>query len=465
MRAAIAVLLFGVFAGLYAWRTGGALHDGDEAIYAEMGREMARGSGVGVLRWQGQPVLNRPPAAVWVLAASMRIFGDRDGVVRAVATLEMALAVALLFVFASLRYDKKVGLAAAMLFGASTLVFRYSRYFESEPLLLVFMLGACIFWQQRWMIGFGVCLAGALLTKQLVGALPLILPIVDHDRRGLGRALLVAAGLALPWHLILLARFGGTFASAFLWQNLFVRSTQAMHERTHAWFYLTTLWDQEGALILLAAGGLVFTAVRRDWLPLLWTVAVLLPFSIAASRYDYYALLAYPALALATARVAVDAVPRMRGALAAAAVAAAILHNVVPRVRVLDVGPFEVRTLAELARHLSRPDDPMLVIGELPYSARFYTDRYTVEIATDRASYDEATALAGVLPTEVTYAPDPAQAVRFPRWFAIAHKSQLARLGSFRERSHPIAQTQNYFLFTNVEGPAGPLREAQGGSR
>ena len=453
MRAAIAVVLFGVLVALYAWRTGGALHDGDEAIYAEMGREMARGSGVAVLRWQGQPVLNRPPAAVWVLAASMRLFGDGDRVVRAVASVEMALAAALLFVFASLRYDKKVGVAAALLFGASDLVFRYARYFESEPLLLVLVLGACICWQRRWMMGFGACLAGALLTKQLVGALPLILPLVDRDRRGLGKALIACALLALPWHLVLLARFGRAFPSAFLWQNLLVRSTQAMHEQTHAWFYLSTLWRLEGALILLALGGLVFTLWRRDYLPAAWTFAVLLPFSIAASRYDYYALLAYPALALATARLAVDAVPRLRGALAAAAVLAAVLHTVVPRVRVLDVGPFEVRLLAELARNFSQPGDAMLVVDELPYTARYYADRYTLEIATDRTRYEEAVAMAGVLPTEVAFAPDPAAAAQFPRWFAIAHKSQLERLSSFRARSHPVAQTANYFLFTNVEGP------------
>jgi 4-amino-4-deoxy-L-arabinose transferase-like glycosyltransferase len=452
MRAALAVVVFGAFLGLDSWRTGGALHDGDEAIYAEMAREMARGSGLGEPKWQDHPVLNRPPAAVWVLAAAVRLFGDGDRVVRAVASVEMALAAALLFVFAALRYDKRVALAAALLFGASDLVVMYARYFESEPLLLVFVLAACVCWQKRWMVGFGVCLAGALMTKQIVGALPLLLPAVDRDARGLARALLVAAALALPWHLYAWIRFGHAFPAAFLWHNLVVRSTQAMHDRTTAAFYFVTLWRHEGALLVLAALGLVFAALRRDFLPAAWTLAVLAPFSLAASRYDYYALLAIPALALGSARIVCDGVPRLRGGLAAAVVIVAFVH-VLPRVRVLDVGPYEMRTLAELARHLGRPDDTVMVFDQLPYTARYYGDRYTLDVSTDRTQYDEAMALAQVLPIEITFAPAPEVAARFPRWFAIAHKSQLERLGGLRKVSHPVARTQNFVLFTNVDGP------------
>src|SRR5262249_12896527 len=155
--------------------------------------------------------------------------------------------------------------------------------------------------------------------KQLVGGLPLLLPILDRDRR-IWRALIVAAALALPWHVFALARFGSAFPSAFLWQNVVLRGKVAMHDQTGAGFYFAMLWRREGPLILVALVGLIFTIAKRDFLPAVWTFAVLAPFSLAASRYDYYALLAYPALALATARVTVDAVPRLRGALAAAVV-------------------------------------------------------------------------------------------------------------------------------------------------
>jgi len=439
-RMMVAALLGGCFVSLYAWRIGGALHNGDEAIYAEMAREMVRGE-KSVLHWQGRAVLNRPPGAVWVLAAAMRVFGDGSGVLRGVIAVEAALAVALLFAFAALVYDERVALVAALVLGASGLYVRYARHIESEPLLLVLTLAAFLCWQKRWIIGFGVCLAGALLTKQLVGAFPLLLPLLDRDRR-IWRALALAAALALPWHIYAWARFGSAFPSAFLWQNLVLRSTVPLHDQTSAGFYFAMLWRREGQLVLVALLGLIFTIWKRDFLPAIWTLVVLVPFSLVASRYDYYALLAYPALALATARLTVDGVPRLRGALAAAVVMAAIALHAIPSA---DPGPFEMRTLADLVKQNSRPTDTLFVLDDLPYAARYYADRYTIELAT---SPKEA---AAILPARPVLARDPAVfAGGFSRWFMIAPRAGIPRFGT---RVNVVAQSANYLLLTNLEGP------------
>jgi 4-amino-4-deoxy-L-arabinose transferase-like glycosyltransferase len=442
-RMLVAVALFGLFLGLYAWRMGGALHNGDEAIYAEMARE-----GGGVLHWQGQPVLNRPPAAVWVLAAAVRVLGDGDRVVRGVIAVEAALAVALLFGFAAIRYGEWVGVVAALVLGASDLYFRYARYIESEPLLLVFTLAAFLCWQKRWVIGFGVCLAGALMTKQLVGALPLLAPILDRDRR-IWRALAVAAVLALPWHIYAWARFGSAFPQAFLWQNVVLRGSVAMHDQTGPGFYLEMLWQRERPLILVALVGMIFTLAKRDWLPAIWTLAVLAPFSLAASRYDYYALLAYPALAIATARVCVDAVPRLRGPLSAAVVIATFALHGIPRTRLLDVGPREMRFLSALVEKNSLPTDVLLIVDDLPYTARYYANRYTVELEMDRVEEPS------ILPAVPIRAPDLGVATQLlPRWFAIAPSATMQRVQQkFGARAKLVARTPNYFLFTNLEGP------------
>src|SRR5438132_9647704 len=96
-RALVAALLLVGCTALYLFRAGGAFHNGDEVIYAQMAREMAGGSGVLTLRWQGEPVLNRPPAAVWPLAVARRLGARSEWALHGVIGLECAAAVALLF--------------------------------------------------------------------------------------------------------------------------------------------------------------------------------------------------------------------------------------------------------------------------------------------------------------------------------------------------------------------------------
>src|SRR5215210_3503041 len=60
--------------------SGQALHNGDEAIYAEMAREMVDGGQWLELRWQGEVLFPRPPLSVWIVAGAHRLLGDERAV-------------------------------------------------------------------------------------------------------------------------------------------------------------------------------------------------------------------------------------------------------------------------------------------------------------------------------------------------------------------------------------------------
>jgi 4-amino-4-deoxy-L-arabinose transferase-like glycosyltransferase len=460
LQLAVAAALLASTAALNLQHLAGAMRNGDEIIYAEMAREMAEGGDLVTLRWQGQPQLVRPPGAVWPLALCARWFGSSEGALRAVVAVESALAVALMFLLGALRYDLATGLCAAGLLATAERWYFYARYIESEPLLIVFVVGALLCWElarrrPAWSLGFALGLAGAVLTKPFVGLLPLLGPLVDVlERRPLDRRrTLLSIGLAMvlaaPWHLAALWRYRGAFWQAFFVANVVGRATHALHQTTTAGFYLKELWRFEGPLVLVSVIGLAYTAWRRDLLLLVWTLGVLVPFSLAASRYDYYALPAYPALALAAARAVTGALPRLKLVLAILLVATSFLLHVAPRLGKIPYGDLEIRALGQTVEAVSLPGDVVLVVDQYPYSARFYTRRHTVEVRLDRAFEPIA-----ILPGEVVRAPELATvAARYPRWFAIVPRQHPWRAGPIGA-VHKVSETSGYLLLTNTEPPA-----------
>src|SRR5262249_55779262 len=144
-------------------------------------------------------------------------------------------------------------------------------------------------------------------------------------------------------------------------------------------FYLEMLWEHDRILLLLSGAGLLFALLKRDVLLPVWVVATLLPYSLAASRFDYYALLAYPALALLAGRLVVEGVPRLAPLFASAVLLASFLH-LTPRIGRPVPGDVEVGSLARFVQAISRPDDPLLVVGQYPFSARFYSQRNVLEV-------------------------------------------------------------------------------------
>jgi 4-amino-4-deoxy-L-arabinose transferase-like glycosyltransferase len=452
MMRRLALLACVLLVPLYLMGTSGrALHNGDEAIYAEMAREMVDGGDWVTPRWQGEPILARPPGTVWLLAAARRLVGDpsEERAVRWPNALCAALQAALLMLLGAALYSPSVGLLAAGLLATSDLFVGYARYLESEPLLGVFIVGALACWEAararpRWIVGWGALLGAALLTKQVIGALPLVAPLVDWlpardpprrvGRGALAVGLVVALAVAAPWHALAAARHPSLFTEQFL-GALVRRSTEALHHQTSATFYLRELWRSEGGFGLLALVGVAAALWRRrraDWLIAAWALGSFAVFSASRSRYDYYILVAYPALALATAALVLEHVPariRVRQfAAAALLLTAAAAH--LPRNLASFDGDDEVRALARAASARLAPPARLYVYNRHPYSARYYSrlDVTTLLESADDLRLAEAYRRAG-LPNAPLHAPDLLATLRAqPRPFALMLPRKRAEL-------------------------------------
>ena len=471
VRSLLVFLALGAFAiatPLLAARTGGeAIQNGDEAIYAEMAREMVDGGRWGVLSWQGEALLPRPPGAVWILAASRALLSDEhpERSVRWPLAAAAGAEVALVLLLGAALFGLRAGVIAAGTLVTCDLFIGYARYLESEPFLIVLVLGSVLCGLRAreriaWAIAWGALGGAALMVKQLVGALPLLLPLVDAlsqrpwPRRrlalGLGTALLVW----LPWHLWALVQHRDLLIDQYLLHNLVERSKTPILRLTRPTFYARELWRSEGVLGLVAVAGIVRAAViairrrsRGELLIASWAILPFVAFSAASSRYDYYLLMVYPALALGAATL-IEALPLQAPLRVAVAVAYVATGAALHLQRDLSAfrGDDEVRTLVRAAE--TAQPARLYTFNTLPYSARYYAHVPVSTLLESADDYQQALALAHTgMPVAAEPAPQLAETLRTrPRPFALLIPRPRAALTDGGNVT-PVGETAHYILY------------------
>ena len=301
-----------------------------------MAREMADGGGWGTLTWQREPQFPRPPGAVSILAVARKLAPD-ERAVRWPLAMAAGAEVALLVLLGAALFGRATGALAGGVLLTFNLFIGYARYLESEPFLCAFVVAAFFSWEQARrrpraqlsILAWGAFLGCALMTKQILGGLPLLSPCVDAwardgetrpvTRRLLVRGLVAAALVWLPWHVYAIAHHGWPFVDSYLLANVLQRRKGAILHTTRFTYYGRELWRSEGwfgLIAIAAAAWALYDGIRkRERKPLtigLWALGCFANVTISASRYDHYVLLAYPALALATAYLIVVKLPFTR---------------------------------------------------------------------------------------------------------------------------------------------------------
>jgi len=287
------------------------------------------------LQFFGATVHQRPPLAIWLLAASgaltdFSLFGTR------IPAMTMAL-LTLLFLSLAVKeltssQPRRTGVMAAALLLATPLFYFNARRPMTDT---TFLLGVAAFvWcylkanhSPRWWLGAGIAGGWMLMSKGVVSALPLLAVgahmILTPRRRELGRrwvwlGLGVAILVATPWHLAQTVRHGSAFWAEYIGFNVLQRAGQALFQETPVTFYFQSLWESNAPLTLLFGAGLAHTGLRlwqhrpgatgrgpaiwsNHLFIALWFLAAALPLSLASTRIEHYFLPALPALAAAAA--------------------------------------------------------------------------------------------------------------------------------------------------------------------
>jgi len=294
-----------------------------EARYALIAREMRAGGDWVQPHLNGVRYYEKPPLLYWSVAASHRLFGESEAASRLPSAAAYVATVAVTFFVAEALLGAPAAPLAALVFATAAGPFQYGRLLSTDSLFVLWLatsllglvlvargrpgpLAPLLFWA-------GLSLAG--LTKGFAG---LVFPLgtaatwallsrqtrLLRDLRPAFGAALVALVL-LPWHLLLGAR-DPDFLRFYIVNEHLLRFFHAREPIDYAplsiggFWLATALWLLPWSLFLPAA--VASRELRKDLaIPLVWSAWVLAFFTVTSSRLEYYALPAFPALAVVVA--------------------------------------------------------------------------------------------------------------------------------------------------------------------
>ncbi len=312
LLAALSAVMFGFLLGQES------LYDWDEAWYGQVVKELLATGDWITLRWRGELFFDKPPLAIWAMAAAAGAFGLNETALRLPSALASGLTVLVLYGIARRGFGRiRPALLSAMVLLTTLPFVKAGRMAMLDgPLTLAFSLGVFCFLMARrdarWGLGLGLALA---LTWMIKGPLALLLLLVlgayslwEREARvwrspWLAAGLLAGLALVLPWYVLEWQRHGMAFVSSHFGNHVVGRALSTMDQHTGGpWFYLAHVaaLDHPWFFALLPAG---FGAWRHRHEPIVrlalcWGLGVLGAFSLAATKLPWYVLPAYPAIAL-----------------------------------------------------------------------------------------------------------------------------------------------------------------------
>jgi len=306
----------------------GSLHDWDEAIYAQVAKEMFRSGTWMTLTWNGAPFFHKPPLYFWLTALTYKIIGVNELAARLwPATFGFGVVV-LTFILGVRLRSWFVGAIAALLLLVVDRSY-YGHWWNFLSLSRVGMLDSTLtFWimlavlgvwqagrQRAMIIWLGLPVGLAMMTKAWPGFLAALIPgvfwLVAKPRRSSpiafwAAATLLAALVISPWHLYQYSLHGTPFLHEYVGINLTGRVFQSFEGNTGGpLHYLDVLrrglsiWGYLWPLAYVwAAWQAGVRGDRRAWLLLAWITVPLLLFSLAQTKLGWYISMTYPAIAL-----------------------------------------------------------------------------------------------------------------------------------------------------------------------
>lgn len=303
-----------------------SLHNRDEARHALVAENILADGDWLTLHYEGAPYFNKAPLKFWLTALAFRACGVNEWTARLWSALFALGAVALTGLLGARLYDRRTGLLAMLVLATSPqfLHSHCARTGEQDSALLFCWTLACLLivagLRRRPLFYLGCAAVGLCGMVKHLGFVPELLLVLglwlglSGQWRALGAATLLkglaaALAVALPWHTAQAALHGGAFLDRYLGREMVHRGLTFLNVRHDARFFLFVLKDglyPWSLLLPLAVWRLTRSraplALRPGLLPAIWALVVLVVISISRVKLSWYALPAYPALAILLAR-------------------------------------------------------------------------------------------------------------------------------------------------------------------
>jgi 4-amino-4-deoxy-L-arabinose transferase-like glycosyltransferase len=331
------ILAAGAFTVLwFAMLFGRPLYDPDEGRYAEIPREMLAGGDWIIPHLNGFIYLEKPPLQYWMTALSFACCGETEGSARLYTGLCGYLTLLLVFLMGRRVWGFEAGIKALLLTVGSILFVLLGHQLTLDMALcfyLVCSLAGFVYAQTprhesrpeprpepraggAAMLGCWAAMALAVLTKGLIGVLIpgftlLVYVLWQRDTAVLRRLNLrwgipLFLALAVPWFVLAAGR-NAQFLQFFFIREHFQRFLTPIEQRSEPWWFFAPVlivavlpWLSRAAQALV--GGWRAAAPRGQFDPRrvfwIWSVFVLVFFSLSDAKLIPYILPAIPTLAL-----------------------------------------------------------------------------------------------------------------------------------------------------------------------
>jgi 4-amino-4-deoxy-L-arabinose transferase-like glycosyltransferase len=386
----ISVLALSFFAVFYVLGEG-SLHDWDEAIYAQVAKEIAVSDHWLTLTWAGHPFWHKPPLYFWLTAVIYKMVGINEFTARFCSAAFGFGVVALTFWLGLRLFSWAAGVVAALLLlsiDQSTYCYWHNFHCQARvgmletTLTFWLILSLILVWEAnerpKLIILVGVTAGLAVMTKAWIGFLALAAPLLYalitgqfHGRRGYwSLAILLAGAIILPWHVWQIWIHGNSFLRDYFVINLFSRITDVVEEHRHSpFFYFSVLRDGfsifgSGYLWPAAYLWAAWTALTREYrqsvLLLTWVTIPLLLLSLAQTKLPWYIIFIFPGIALLISG-AITEVLRGAPVIVTSALIASLFYFRLPAI--VDGSP-DIKQFAEGVSRMVSSYEPIYVYRE-----------------------------------------------------------------------------------------------------
>lgn len=386
-----------------------ALKNWDEAIYAEVAKEILQSGDWLTLHWQHANWFEKPPLAFWLMGCLFRVFGVSEVSARAVSALAGVGLAALIYLIGKLQHGVVCGLIAALILLTTFQFVQMSRLVNTDVLLVFFVYLALYGYlrarngDHRWWYVVSISGALAFMVKSFASlfaptAIAVAL-VVDHQLSATLKArqfwfsLLAGLAIIFPWHAAMLYLHGPAFVNEYFYYHVLSRTVTALEGHDGAyWFYFREIWEKMHPWWSIAPLALVFNAWeikrgRTSVVILALLVFVFGFYTAAQTKSTSYILPAYPALALIISELLTWVWAQRRPVMRVAVIALCVCFACAG---LLKIGSYYVRIEAEdeavkeLASLAAKRDSPLLIVysrtGEFdPQSALFYSNKRVLQ--------------------------------------------------------------------------------------
>ena len=319
----IPIILTSIVCTALFWNLGArSLADWDEAIYAQISKEIFHSNQWLTLHWGYKPWFHKPPLFMWLTTLAYYIFGVGEVGARAISAIAGTGLALLTYLLGKTLFDRAAGILAEVILSLSYVFVFFSR-FGTTDIALTFLIYVSIFLYSQaikgktnaWYGGWGAIGVSFLIKGFAAAVTPLVLAIALLVHRQFGPTLkksefwlgiALAALIVLPWHIAMLQLHGAAFINEYFLYHVVERATNSLEgNQGGVFFYLWQIRAQffPWFLLLPVAFWMQAQKLTKDTTAIAWPLIILVAvvlggYTFASTKLPWYIIPVYPALAI-----------------------------------------------------------------------------------------------------------------------------------------------------------------------